>query len=131
MATEGTSGRDIAIRAVLALAILGLAAVLFYVTVVPAQRVAAAERQTDLTRERMDDVRTALIAYRDSNQTYPSTLDSLVLYARQDSAFQARLAVKEERFRPASIDSLPYSPRTGARFLYEVVTDAVDIYSTA
>ena len=123
MATTGASGADLAIRAVLGLLILGLVVVLFYVTVVPAQRAAAAQRETDLTRERMSDVRSALIAYRDSMESYPSTLDSLVLFARADSAFNARIESEEERLRPLAIDSLTLSPRTGAPFRYEVVED--------
>lgn len=127
MASAGTSGGEIGLRVVLALAILGLVGVLYYVTVVPAQEAEAAQRETDLTRERMGDVRTALIAYRDSMDGYPSTLDSLVLFARTDSAFQAQIEVQEERFRPVSVDSLPYSPRTGNRFLYEVVEDTTGL----
>ncbi|WP_420456612.1 hypothetical protein [Rubrivirga sp.] len=129
MATTGASGSDLAIRALLGLLIIGLAVVLFYVTVVPAQRAAAAQRETDLTRERMSDVRTALISYRDSVGAYPSTLDSLVLFARNDSVFAAQ-SQGDERLRPAAADSLALSPRTGNRFLYEVIRDTsgVEIY---
>jgi type II secretory pathway pseudopilin PulG len=130
MATTGASGSDLAIRALLGLLIVGLVVVLFFVTVVPAQRAAAAERETELTRERMSDLRTALIAYRDSLEGYPSTLDSLVLFVRTDSAFNAQIEAEEERLRPINVDSLVYSPRTGARFNYEVVQDTsgVEIY---
>ncbi len=130
MATSGASGSDLAIRALLGLLIVGLVVVLFYVTVVPAQRAAAAERETELTRERMSDVRTALIAYRDSLEGYPSTLDSLVLFVRSDSAFNAQIEAEDERLRPLNVDSLLFSPRTGARFNYEVVEDTsgVQIY---
>lgn len=130
MASAGISGGELGLRAVLAIAILALVGVLYFVTVVPAQKAAAAQRQTDLTRERMADVRTALIAYRDSMDTYPSTLDSLVLFARTDSAFLAEVAVQEARLRDAVPDSLALSPRTGAPFLYEVVSDTtgVEIY---
>ena len=123
MASTGASGSDLAIRALLGLLIVGLVVVLFYVTVVPAQRAAAAERETELTRERMSDVRTALIAYRDSLEGYPSTLDSLVLFVRSDSAFNAQIEMDEERLRPINVDSLRYSPRTGSPFRYEVVED--------
>lgn len=123
MASEGTTGAELGIRAVLALAILGLVVALYFVTVVPAQEAAARQRETDLTRERMSDVRSALIAYRDSLDGYPSTLDSLVLFAQTDSAFAARIASEEERLRDVVVDSLPYSPRSGARFNYEVVRD--------
>jgi len=127
MASTGASGSELAIRAILGLLILVLVAVLFYVTVIPAQRAAAAERQTDLTRERMADVRTALISYRDSLGNYPSTLDSLVLFARTDSVFAAQAGAREERLAPPSADSLAYSPRTGARFLYEIASDSTGL----
>ena len=124
MASAGSpSGTDLAIRIVLGLAIIGLVVWLFFVTVVPAQRAEAAERQTELTRLRMDDVRTALIAYRDSLGRYPGSLDSLALFARTDSTFNARIDRQEERPAPLVLDSLAYSPRTGNRFDYEVVRD--------
>lgn len=127
MATVGTSGGERAVRAILALAILALVAVLYFVTVVPAQRAAAAQRETDIARERMSDVRAALIAYRDSMSAYPSTLDSLVLFARTDSSFRAEVARQEGRLKEISVDSLLYSPRTGNRFLYEVVSDTTGL----
>lgn len=127
MASAGTSGSNLAIRIVLGLAIIGLVVWLFFVTVVPAQRAEAAQRQTDLTRLRMDDVRTALIAYRDSTGRYPGSLDSLVDFARTDSVFNARIASQEERIAPVAVDSLPYSPRSGAPFNYQVVRDTTGL----
>lgn len=130
MATSGASGTDLAIRAFLGLLILGLVGVLYFVTVVPAQRAAAAQYETDVTRERMADIRTALISYRDSLGNYPSSLDSLVLFAAGDSVFAAQAGAEEDRLRPPSADSLAISPRTGNAFLYEVVSDTsgVEIY---
>ena len=123
MASSGASGGELGIRVALALIILGLVVVLFFVTVVPAQRAEAAQRETDLTRERMADVRTALISYRDSMDAYPSTLDSLVMYTRNDPRFAAEAAAEEDRLAPPSVDSLVFSPRDGQRFRYEVVDD--------
>ena len=123
MASTGASGGEIGVRAALALVILALVGVLFYVTVVPAQRAEAAQRETDITRERMADVRTALIAYRDSMNAYPSTLDSLVLYTRTHSRFMEEASAEEGRLTTPSVDSLAISPRDGQRFLYEVVRD--------
>ena len=130
MANTGASGSDLAIRALLGLLIIGLCVVLYFVTVVPAQRAAAAQRETDLTRERMSDVRTALISYRDSLGDYPSTLDSLVMFARTDSVFAAQASGEEERLGPPMADSLAVSPRSGTPFLYELVSDTtgVEIY---
>ena len=128
MATAGApSGSNLLLRIVLGLAIIGLVVWLFRVTVVPAQRAEAAQRQTDLTRLRMDDVRTGLISYRDSVGRYPGSLDSLVQYARTDSVFNARIASQDERLAPVSVDSLPYSPRTGNRFDYAVVRDTTGL----
>ena len=78
----------------------------------------------------MDDVRNALISYRDAYDTYPSTLDSLRLFARADTAFTRDDSADEGRTTPFSADSLTQSPRTGKPFLYQVVSDTsgVEIY---
>lgn len=130
MASAATGGSNLALRIFLGLLIIGLIVWLFFVTVVPAQQAEAAQRQTELTRLRMDDVRTGLIAYRDEAGRYPDTLDSLVAFARTDSTFNARIAAQEERLAPVSVDSLMYSPRTGAPFNYTVVRDTsgLEIY---
>jgi len=47
MANTGASGSDLAIRALLGLLIIGLCVVLYFVTVVPAQRAAAAQRASE------------------------------------------------------------------------------------
>ena len=122
MASTGATGGELGIRAVLGLLILALVGVLFYVTVVPAQRAAAAERETDIARERMGDVRSALIAYRDSMDAYPATLDSLVLFSRGDDTFMTEALAQEGRLAPPVVDSLPFSTR-GQRFRYQVVED--------
>ncbi|MEM0962053.1 MAG: hypothetical protein AAGK21_05865 [Bacteroidota bacterium] len=127
MASAGASGSDLAIRAVLGLFVIALVGVLYFVTVVPAQKAEAAQRETDLTRERMGDIRTALISYRDSLSEYPATLDSLVLFTRSDSVFMAEAEAQEERLLPVSVDSLVFSPRTGNRFLYEVAEDTTGL----
>ncbi|WP_412062157.1 hypothetical protein [Rubrivirga sp. IMCC45206] len=127
MATTGASGSDLAIRALLGLLILALVGVLYFVTVVPAQRAAAAQYDTDVARERMSDVRTALISYRDSLGVYPSSLDSLVLFARNDSVFAAQAGAEEDRLRAPSADSLGMATRSGRPFLYEVVEDTTGV----
>lgn len=130
MASAGASGGEIAVRVLLALVIVGLVVFLYFVTVVPAQQAEAAQRETALARQRMSDVRTALIAYRDELDGYPSSLDSLVLFARTDSTFQARIAGEENRAAPLSLDSLLVSPRSGQPFRYELVRDTsgIEIY---
>ena len=121
------SGSNIAIRAFLALVIVGLVVALYFVTVVPGQDAAARERDTSIARERMSDIRTALIAYRAENEEYPASLDSLGYFAAADSAFQAQMATQEQRIRPLSTDSLRFSTRTGQPFLYEVVEDTTGL----
>lgn len=131
MASDGNSGARIAIQIVLAVLILALGYFLFVSITRPYNDFKEQERQTTLTRERMDDVRTALIAFRDANDGYPATLDSLVLFARGDSALNAQAAAvmeeNEQRLSPFVIDSLPFSPSSGARFNYEVVSDTSEI----
>ena len=127
MASSGASGSELAIRAILGLLIVGLVVVLFFVTVVPAQEAEARAQETALVRERLGDVRTALIAYRDSMNGYPSTLDSLTMFVRTDSAFNAQIEGQEERLRPINVDSLRYSPRTGNEFRYEVIEDTTGL----
>ena len=130
MASEGNSGANIAISIGLVALIAALAYFLYVSITEPYDDFQEQERLTDLTRERMDDVRSALIAYRDANDGYPSTLDSLILFAREDSALAARAEMvmeEDNRLRPFSFDSLALSPRTGNRFNYEVVSDTTEI----
>ena len=120
---SGTSG-DRAVRLVLSLVIVALAAALVYVIVVPAQKAAEAQALTALSRQRLSDLRTALTSYREQEAAYPSTLDSLALFARTDSTLQARIAAEEERAGGAFVlDSIFVSPRSGRRFQYAVVED--------
>ena len=120
-------GSNLAIRVILALVIVALMVGLYFVTVVPGQDAAAREQETNEARERMGDVRSALIAYRAENETYPASLDSLGYFAARDSAFQAQMATQDERLRPLSTDSLRYSTRTGRPYLYEVVEDTTGL----
>jgi len=130
MASDGNSGARIAIQIVLGVLILALGYFLYINITRPYDDFKEQERQTTLTRERMDDVRTSLIAFRNANDDYPATLDSLVLFARGDSALNAQAAVvmeeNDKRLSPFAVDSLPFSPRTGARFNYEIVSDTTE-----
>ena len=122
------NGSRIAIQLGLAALVVVLAGYLVYSIVTPYQEFQERERTAALTHERMDDVRNALISYRDAYDTYPATLDSLVQFVRTDTAFV--LTEKETRGLPFSEDSLARSPRTGSEFLYDVVSDTsgVEIY---
>ena len=123
-----------AIQVILGVAVLGLAYVLYHTIVDPWNEYEATEFQTELTRARMGHVRTALINFRDENGAYPSSLDSLALFVKSDSALNSR-GLNEVFFVPGGgafvADSLPFSPRTGTRFEYELVsndTSGVTIY---
>ena len=124
------SGARIAIQIVLGVIILALGYLLYVNITKPYDEFQEQERQTTLTRERMDDVRTSLIVYRNANGGYPATLDSLVLFARGDSALTANAALvmeeNDQRMSPFVVDSLPFSPTSGARFNYEVVSDTTE-----
>src|SRR5690606_12021247 len=87
-----------------------------YVSITEPWAVVEQERaMTEQTRERMDDVRTALIRYQRTNQRFPSSLDSIMIWVQQDSIIQAK---QDSLFGGLSLDSLTFSPRTGKRFEY-------------
>ncbi len=125
MAT-GTSG-DRAVRLLLSLVIAAMAVALVYVIVTPAQRAAEAQALTNLSRQRMSDVRNALGAWRTVHDSYPATLDSVAIFARTDSAFQAQLTTDEGRTSEFNPDSMLVSPRSGERFEYAVVSDTTGL----
>ena len=124
------NGSRIALQLGLAALVVVLAVILVRSIVLPYQEFQERERQAVLVHERMDDVRTALISYRDAYSTYPSTLDSLQTYVRTDTTFRRDDGGDDLRALPFSADSLGLSPRSGAPFLYEVVSDTtgVEIY---
>ena len=73
---------------------------------------------TRQTRERMGHIRTAMIRFQGQNGRYTRSLDSLVMFVKQDSLFGAATdSIFGAGFIP---DSLPVSPRTGSRFLLSV-----------
>lgn len=109
-----SKGLRIAIQVVLAVVIVGLG---WYLYVSITEPYAAVERQrelTQVTRSRMDNVRKALIRYEEQHERFPSTLDSLVMFVKQDSLFSLKGdSIFGEGF---NADSLIVSPRTGKRF---------------
>lgn len=115
------------IQVVLALVIVGLAYFL-YLSITEPYKVIEEQREiTERTRERMAQVRTALINYERREGRFPHTLDTLHTYVRQDSFM---VAGRDSIFSPTfNVDSLIYSPRTGRMFEYSVNdTSAVRIY---
>ncbi|MEM1269686.1 MAG: hypothetical protein AAF752_12430 [Bacteroidota bacterium] len=129
MASTSRSAGVLAAQVVLGLAIVGLAYFLYVSITEPYQVVREAERMEQLTRERMDDVRTILRAYYEENDRFPSTLDSLVVYAKTDPAYRSMADSLFQGDPVPSADSLATSPRTGKRFEYSVNdTSRVSIY---
>ena len=113
MASSG-QGIRVALQVVLAIVIVGLAYWLYVSITEPYKVIEREEAMTELTRSRMDDVRKAMVRYEQQNSRYPSTLDSLVQFVKEDSLYRiAGDSIFGQGFVP---DSLPYSPRTGRRF---------------
>lgn len=124
------NGSRIAIQLGLAALVVVLAVILLRSIVLPYQAHQERLAEQELVRERMGDLRTALISYRDAYSTYPSTLDSLGLFVRQDTLFTRDDSNDEERVSPFSAAEITTSPASGSPFLYEVVSDTtgVEIY---
>ncbi len=111
---SSSQGIRVALQILLAIVIVGLSYWLYVSITEPYAVVERQRAMTDLTRTRMDYVRKAMVRYEQVNNRYPSSLDSLVIFVRQDSVFQAD---GDSLFGPSFVvDSLPYSPRTGNRF---------------
>ncbi len=123
VAARGPRSFRTGIQLALALAIVLGAWMLYRVIADPGAAHEQRQRLTLLTRARMDHVRTALAAYHDRADAYPATLDALVVFVKSDSAGRAldsAFALSGGASRP---DSLPFSPRTGSRFVYEIARD--------
>ena len=118
------NGSRIAIQLGLSALVVVLAVILFRSIVLPYQEYEETLAEQELVRERMSDVRSALISYRNAYDGYPATLDSLGLFVRQDTAFTREEGADEERAAPFSADEITQSPRTGTPFNYEVVSDS-------
>ncbi|SHK59144.1 hypothetical protein [Rhodothermus profundi] len=125
MATRGHITRLI-LQIVLGVVIVVLAYYLYLSITEPYEAVRREQELTRLTRDRMSDIRTALIRYELLYDHYPPTLDSLVAWIRQDSFMMAKA---DSIFGPGfNLDSLIYSPRNG-KFEYVVNdTGRVEIY---
>ena len=116
-----------AIQALLVVVILGLTYFLYQSITEPYERIEREQRLTEQTRQRMTNVRTALIDYERDSASYPDSLNILLQHIRSDSILSAR---QDSVFgRSISLDSLLFSPRTGNRFQYTVSdTGRVETY---
>ena len=113
-----SNGLRVATQLILWLVIIGLGYFLFYSITEPYEAVKRAEALTEETRNRMDTIRQVAIHFENQYDRYPSSIDSLGIYAKTDSAF---LTVRDSIFGEGFIpDSLIYSPRNGERFHYAI-----------
>lgn len=120
----------IGLQVVLGLVIIALVAALYYQIVIPGQRVADQERKVDMARQQMDVLRTGLIRYARAEGRYPTTLDSVVIVMRNDSAAMANPDSVYELGGTGyrlDLDNILVSPRTEQRFVYEVNQDTTDV----
>ena len=124
---SSSQGLRIGIQIILGIVIVALAYWLYLSITEPYEAIERREELTQLTRDRMDDVRKALVRYEAVHDRFPGTLDSLVLFVRQDSILTLRPdSIFGAGFNP---DSLIVSPRTGKRFDYSAVdTTRVPVY---
>lgn len=115
---SSSQGLQTVLQIVLAIAIVVLGYVLYQSITEPYAEIERQEEMTRRTRERMTQVRTALVHYERTEDRYVSTLDSLEMWVKTDSSM---VASWDSIFTPAlSPDSLIYSPRTGKMFEYQV-----------
>ncbi len=116
-----------AIQALLVVVILGLTYFLYQSITEPYERIEREQRLTEQTRQRMTNVRTALVDFDRDSASYPDSLNILLQHIRSDSALSAQ---QDSVFgRSISLDSLLFSPRTGSRFQYTVSdTGRVETY---
>lgn len=124
---SSSQGMRTVIQVVLGLAILVLGYFLYESITEPWEEVRREREMTDLTRARMGELREAIRTYEQQEERFPGTLDSLLIWLRADPS---HVALVDSALRTSIIpDSLPYSPRTGERFLYSVNdTGRVAIY---
>jgi hypothetical protein len=124
---SSSQGIRTAVQVLLAIVIIALFYWLYVSITAPYAAVERAREVTELTRDRMELVRTSLVTYERQEDTFPSTLDSLMLWIRSDSFMVAN---RDSLLgRTVNYDSLFYSPRTGNRFLYSLNdTGRVAIY---
>ena len=124
----GGQAVKIVIQIVLGLVIIALGYWLYISITEPWEAIERERAVTAMTRDQMDKVRIALIRHERVEDRFPGTLDSLLLWVRQDSIIQSN---PDSVFGMAgfNLDSLLYSPRSGSKFLYSLNdTGRVKIY---
>jgi hypothetical protein len=115
------------IQALLVVVIVGLAYFLYQSITEPYERIERQQQLTEQTRQRMTNIRTALVDYERDSAAYPDSLNILLQHIRGDSILSTR---QDSVFGGSfNVDSLLFSPRTGNRFQYAVSdTGRVETY---
>jgi len=115
------------VQIVLGIAIIVLSYFLYRAITEPYERIERQQELTEQTRERMSNIRTALVDYERDSASFPDSLDTLRVHIERDSLL--RTAQDSIFGGPLNLDSLFFSPRTGSRFLYTVSdTGKVETY---
>lgn len=123
---SSSQGLRLGIQVLLAIAIVALGYWLYVSITAPYARIEQAREVTEQTRQRMKKLSQALILYERETDDFPSSLDSLLIWLRNDT-----LAALRDQVLGADLnmDSLLFSPRTGSRFVYALNdTGRVEIY---
>jgi type II secretory pathway pseudopilin PulG len=122
-----SQGTRTGIQVGLGIVILVLAYFLYRSITEPYERIERQQRITEQTRERMSNIRTALIDYERDSTSYPDSLNILVQHIQSDSILATR---QDSVFGgPLNLDSLLFSPRSGNPFQYTVSdTGRVETY---
>ena len=120
-------GKRLAIELVLAIIIAVLAYLLYRTITEPAEILARQEALLEESRARMDFIRDAMIRYERVNDRFPTTLDSLLMFAEQDTSL---LAEGRQTFgEDFVLDSIAHSPYSGDSFQLTVDdTSRVSVY---
>lgn len=106
------------IQVVLAIVILILSYVLYESITGPYSEIQREQELTELTRQRMSDIRTGLIQFEQRNDSFPDSLATLIDFLREDSIIQTN---QDSIFgRTINLDSLLFSPRSGNLFEYAI-----------
>lgn len=106
------------IFSILLIVVIGVLSVWLYNTITgPWKEVQAKQAETQQVRNRLLAVNDAIRYYNEQQDRYPQSLDSLVIFLRNDTFFQENVD-SLLRNRQFDADAFINSPRTGNRFEY-------------
>ncbi|MFP4228050.1 MAG: hypothetical protein ACLFTE_04390 [Salinivenus sp.] len=115
------------VQVMLGILILGMAYFLYYSINEPYEQIEREQQVKEMTRDRMSNIRTALIDFERDSGSFPDSLSVLLQHIRDDSV----LSNEQDSVFGGSInlDSLFYSPRSGSQFEYSLSdTGRVETY---